>query len=401
MKNHKLSNIFPMMDETDFENLKRDIKENGFDKTRPIILFEDKILDGRNRFKACKEVDTEPNFITYEGKSPLGYVISNNLDRRHLTPSQRAVVAVEVLPLLEEENERLRKLKISEFRKTGETTQKIGESKHEKESAQQVAKQFHTNREYISVAKKLKETSPESFEDIKQGKKDFSDIKKEQRLVKIKEQEKEIEKLKPELEIKGVYNLIVIDPPWNYGREYDAETSRVASPYPEMPCFFPDKGECKYCYKETDFEVGEYISCSECGANLYKLGDYLEGIDLPADENSILFLWTTHQFIWDAKALLKKWGFEYKAILVWDKEKMGMGSWLRMQCEFCLIGIKGKPLWVTKDMRDIIRESRTAHSTKPEIFYNLIDKNFKDFRKLDYFARNKRDGWDVYGVNQK
>ncbi len=56
---------------------------------------------------------------------------------------------------------------------------------------------------------------------------------------------------------------------------------------------------------------------------------------------------------------------------------MGMGSWFRMQCEFCLLGIKGKPFWNIKDMRDIISEGRTKHSQKPEGFYNLIDLNSK------------------------
>jgi len=44
-------------------------------------------------------------------------------------------------------------------------------------------------------------------------------------------------------------------------------------------------------------------------------------LKLPFDDKGILFLWTTHQFIWDAKELLEKWGYEYKAILVWNKEK--------------------------------------------------------------------------------
>jgi len=93
---------------------------------------------------------------------------------------------------------------------------------------------------------------------------------------------------------------------------------------------------------------------------------------------------------------MEHWDFEYKGILVWDKEKLGMGSWLRMQCEFCLLGVKGKPLWNLSNERDIIREARNNHSRKPDSFYSMIE-NLCIGRKLDYFSRQKRKGWDSFG----
>ena len=93
MESHELANIFPMMNEVDFANLKKDISENGFDEERPILLFEGKILDGRNRHRACEELGITPIFRQYEGENPLYYVISNNLNRRHLNESQRGLIA--------------------------------------------------------------------------------------------------------------------------------------------------------------------------------------------------------------------------------------------------------------------------------------------------------------------
>jgi len=122
----------------------------------------------------------------------------------------------------------------------------------------------------------------------------------------------------------------------------------------------------------------------------------IKNIEIPAKDDCILWLWTTQKFIWEAKEILDHWGFEYKAMLIWDKEKMGIGRWLRLQCEFCLLGIKGKPIWDIKDIRDIIREPRREHSRKPEAFYKMIDENFVG-RKLDYFSREKREGWEVFG----
>ena len=78
-----------------------DIRQNGLHK--PIILYEDKILDGRNRFLACKklwpEYTPDKKYEHYEGDDPLGYVLSLNLHRRHLTASQRAALAAEIANL--------------------------------------------------------------------------------------------------------------------------------------------------------------------------------------------------------------------------------------------------------------------------------------------------------------
>jgi len=158
----------------------------------------------------------------------------------------------------------------------------------------------------------------------------------------------------------GKYDLVVIDPPWKYDAEYDSNDRRVSSPYPEL-------------------DISE-----------------LKKIDCFADD-CVLWLWTTHKFIWTARQLLGKWGFKYKAILVWDKEKMGMGHWLRCQSEFCLLGIKGKPEWELYDERDIIRSARNNHSEKPDEFYKMIEKMCPAQKKIDIFARKKREGWEVFG----
>ncbi len=159
---------------------------------------------------------------------------------------------------------------------------------------------------------------------------------------------------------EGVFEVVVMDPPWDYGGNYDPVGHRGACPYPEM----------------TQAEILAMAP--------------------PFADDSVLFLWTTHKFIWDAKSLIDEWGFEYKATLVWDKEKMGIGHWFRMQCEFCLLGIKGKPTWNNTEWRDIIREPRREHSRKPEVFYHMVEK-ITVGRRLDYFSRGERQGWEAFG----
>ncbi len=88
---HPYADIFPWIEGVAFEEFKEDIRANGV--REPIVFFEGKILDGRNRYTAARELGIEYPRTEYEGNDPLGFVISVNLKRRHLTESQRAMVA--------------------------------------------------------------------------------------------------------------------------------------------------------------------------------------------------------------------------------------------------------------------------------------------------------------------
>lgn len=93
---HEVANIFPLLQGEEFEELKADIAANGL--REPIWLHSDgRIIDGRNRHRACIETGTPPKFRTWDGSGSLvAFVVSMNLKRRHLTSSQRAMVALAV-----------------------------------------------------------------------------------------------------------------------------------------------------------------------------------------------------------------------------------------------------------------------------------------------------------------
>lgn len=96
---HPAATLFPMMDQQSFERLRADINENGQEKC--ITFFNGQLLDGRNRMKACEELGIEPMTEEIEdngdGKfDPYKWVLSINLHRRHLTESQRAMVAAKL-----------------------------------------------------------------------------------------------------------------------------------------------------------------------------------------------------------------------------------------------------------------------------------------------------------------
>lgn len=94
---HPVAEIFPAMSDEDHKGLVEDVREHGL--REPIWLHRDgRIIDGRNRYRACGIVGIEPRFRTYEGDDAdlLSFVVSLNLRRRHLTESQRATVAARI-----------------------------------------------------------------------------------------------------------------------------------------------------------------------------------------------------------------------------------------------------------------------------------------------------------------
>jgi ParB-like chromosome segregation protein Spo0J len=95
---HPLANIFPQVEGPEFADLVADIREHGL--YDPIVMFEDRVLDGRNRLRACKVAGVEPVFTVYTGDDPVAFVVRINLHRRHLDESQRAMVAVKLATLL-------------------------------------------------------------------------------------------------------------------------------------------------------------------------------------------------------------------------------------------------------------------------------------------------------------
>lgn len=112
MQYHIYANLFPMMNELEFETLCADIKKNGL--RQPILTYQGKIIDGRNRYEACKKVGVTPQFKdAYPGGSVLEYVLSLNLNRRHLNESQRAMLAVQIknLGVLDLDNSLLNNVK--------------------------------------------------------------------------------------------------------------------------------------------------------------------------------------------------------------------------------------------------------------------------------------------------
>lgn len=200
-KKHRL-NIYPEMQEDEFSRLRTNIFANGFDEKYPIYLFEGEIIDGWNRYKACKALNINPVFKNFEGNSydAMQLIIRSN-DRRDLTSSQRAAIAVEaeelVAMLKEEAAKRYAENVGRPPKESGQKIAPINDPEQNKVRTQ-LAQTFGTNRQYVSDAAKIKENNPVAFNQILSGEKTISDVKKE---IKIENRLLQIEETKEKIKI--------------------------------------------------------------------------------------------------------------------------------------------------------------------------------------------------------
>jgi hypothetical protein len=161
---HEAAKLFPLMDAAELDALANDISTNGIHN--PVVMYEGKVLDGRNRLLACKKLgNVLPRFEHYETETngnAVQWVISQNVHRRNLTPSQKALIAVEAEDLMRsltaeaKARQRMGSEQIPYPEKKGKTTEKA-------------AQLFGTNEKYIRDVKRIKKEAPAMVEQLRSG----------------------------------------------------------------------------------------------------------------------------------------------------------------------------------------------------------------------------------------
>lgn len=125
-----------------------------------------------------------------------------------------------------------------------------------------------------------------------------------------------------------------------------------------------------------------------------------------AEDNSVLFMWTTDSHLSDALKVIEAWGFTYKTIgFVWNKKTNTgkqvcyMGKWTMKGSEICLLATKGKAHGLIKShkVRQLVEAERQVHSRKPDEVRNRIVELLGDLPRIELFARDAKQGWDVWG----
>lgn len=186
MNKHKF-NIFPEAKKDDYERLREDISTNGYDKKQPITTYQNAILDGWNRMKACDELSVSPSIVEFEGSDAdaVAFVMRMN-KRRNLNSGQWATIAAEaeeLMAAIAEEVDKERREKQAETQREtkgkkavkaseGLSDKKLSDSpknEHANTTPTKTAELFNTNRTYVNNAVKMKTEAPEVFEKVKAG----------------------------------------------------------------------------------------------------------------------------------------------------------------------------------------------------------------------------------------
>lgn len=174
------------------------------------------------------------------------------------------------------------------------------------------------------------------------------------------------------------YQIIYADPPWKYG----------------------DKVLNNGHGKRFDSLNLKYDSLNEHNISELKVSKI-------SDETCVLFIWTTDSHIQEALNVIKKWGFKYKTVAFYwlkvskntGKPQSNLGKWTQKNAEICLFATKGKcqKLLKNRKIHQLIIAPRTEHSRKPYQAIKNIELMFGDLPRIELFARQKTEGWDVWG----
>ncbi len=363
-KFHPIASIFPMMSDSEFQAHKEDIRANGL--IEPIWIYQDQIIDGRNRYNACRELGIEPQFRKYEGNGSLiAFVVGLNLKRRHLNDSQKAFVALEILPYLEKEAKQRQQAAGGDHRSAAAKQKPLRAKLPQAirgRARDKAAELTQAGARYISDAKIIQNKAPELAEEIKAGK---LTIPKAIQEIRRQEVKADLESINTQAvkAISGIYDVIVVDPPWPMKKiEREVMPNQVEFDYPTMTI--------------------EEISM----------------LKIPAADDCHLFLWTTQKFLPNAFEVIKAWGFTYVFEMVWLKSG-GFQPFRLPQYnhEPCLYARKGTPEFIdTKNFKTCFEAVRTGHSKKPNEFYDVM-RRVTAGRRLDMFNRRQIEGFDGWG----
>lgn len=170
------------------------------------------------------------------------------------------------------------------------------------------------------------------------------------------------------------YDLILADPPWKQS-----------------------KGGRKSVRPQSSGIGLDYPVCS-----LAEIEEHLKQAVALTGENSILFLWTIDKYLFEAQKIAEKLGYKLHARMIWNKVTgIPAAFTVRFGHEYLLYMYKGKLTPVAANERGkihtVFTEQVTKHSKKPTISYEIINRLYPNLRKLELYAREEREGYDVWG----
>jgi N6-adenosine-specific RNA methylase IME4/ParB-like chromosome segregation protein Spo0J len=385
MRAHEAAELFPLLTGDALNVLVESMKLHGYDKRKPVVVLDGKVLDGRNRLHAAKLAGVEPVIVEAPANcDPFQESWKHNGARRDIEPDHKAAIYLKILDASGawQDRRRAREARANAGRSQAAKEQVAKQSRdakgrvapgavsrdtrpreEPKRARVELAKAAGVSPATIARAEALKKKAPERFEAVASGKakahKELGILKRLERVERINE----ASAVTPLSEL-GRFPVIYADPPWRYDHQ-TTENRRTENHYPTLPL-----------------------------AEIFALP-----VAEIATPDSVLFLWATMPLLPEALQVIDAWGFRYRTGLVWVKDKIGMGFWARMRHELLLIAVRGQmPTPLERARPDsVIEAPRTTHSTKPRVVYDYIEQMFPELKRVELFARERRDGWAAWG----
>jgi N6-adenosine-specific RNA methylase IME4 len=301
---------------------------------------------------ACKKLGIEDVDVEIKPFSKVLVIESNRY--REKTWEEKLKEAEEIEKILRPEAERREKAG-----KKLDPVQTFGQGK----TIHKVAEKIGTSHETLRKAKTIKEKKPELLKAVDKG---SESINSAYRKIKREGNKKKILSNMAIMELpKDKFQIVLADPPWEYEKNSIDQSRRIENQYPTM-------------------KLQEI-----CKLRVSKI----------TTENSMLFLWTTSSKLEESMFVIRAWQYNYRTCMIWVKDKIGMGYYVRQQHELLLIAKRGifpSPVPGTQHS-SIINAPRLEHSKKPDIVYEIIEKMYPGFKYIELFSRKKRDNWRSWG----
>ncbi len=350
--------LFLPLRDAEYDALKADIAKRGI--MVPAELDQDgNVLDGHHRMKIADELGIEcPTVMrTFDTESDKReHVLKMNLLRRHLDALSWAEAFTRLL----------------EVRGVGRG-HGANQGKHSAtvaECAEELGVPERTARHRLSLLdlpEDEKSKVREGDKSAKQALQQQARIQKEEKREERREENREKVAESPNPAESGAqYATILIDPPWSWDDEGDADQLGRARP--------------------------TYATLSK---------DQLLSLPLPdlSDVDCHLYLWITNRSLPKGFDLIERWGFRYVTMLTWPKPSFGLGNYFRGQTEHVLFGVRGSQMLLRKDASTLLPtwgRGKGGHSSKPPEFYDFIE-SCSPGPYLEMFSRVRRDGWSSWG----
>jgi N6-adenosine-specific RNA methylase IME4 len=348
---HPRAELVPRMDGRGFAEFQADIARRGI--LVPLEITASKIvLDGKERLRAAEALGiSQVPVRVVAPDDEVEYILLCALERRQLSASQRAAVAVELAGYrqLRADAETRR---LANLRQSTEVADLPPRGKTREVAAGWAGVSART----VQDAQTVKDHDPDLFEQVKAG-----ELAADAAARRVRRCLRDAALPPPPPLPDGPFQLVYADPPWQLGHA-DSEHAPERH-YPCMPL------------------------------------DEIKHLHVPAADDAILFLWAVNCLLAEALETMQAWGFSYKTNLAWVKPSVGLGFWARNRHELLLVGCRGRLSPPDTDQRpDSVTEApRGRHSEKPVEFYELIETAYPHLTKLELFARTARPGWTAWG----